>query len=410
VRVFATLFILLTAALSTGCGTRPTCRPDTCSGCCTMDDRCLAGTSTASCGTGGATCDTCVGVQICGVTGRCETPMPMVVDAGVEPDAGVADAGVPTTGPITAPSEQWTWVDFPTTACGNGSPTGLGVNLTSRSSDVIIYLQGGGACWDQLTCSLGLATDLDGYDAAQFQGDSIKGQGPFNRTLTNNPFRDASFVFIPYCTGDVHSGDRLAPYGVHHRGAANVRAYLERLKETFPGQRRIFVVGVSAGGFGVQFNYFRFAEAFPQAEVHALADSAQMVNPGGTRLTDFITAWGTATPPGCTGCLQDFTRVPGWLATTWPTRRFGLLAFSRDNVLAPFANLDQAAFEMATTQLLMNEYQNRANLKAYVVDPPMPAHVMLTSLTTRTVMGVPLASWIGQFVTGAPGWQNVRGP
>ena len=408
---------LLSVALVSACGgTRATCRPDTCGGCCTLDDRCLAGTSTASCGAGGSLCDTCVGAQVCGVSGRCEAPVTMAFDAG-QPDAGTMafdggqpDAGAPTTGPITAPSEQWTWVDFPTAVCGNGSPTGLGVNLTSRSSDVIIYLQGGGACWNQATCSLGFATDLDGYDGQQFAGDGIRNQGAFNRTLTTNPFRDASFVFIPYCTGDVHSGDRLAPYGIHHRGAANVRAYLERLKETFPGPRRIFVVGVSAGGFGVQFNYFRFAEAFPQAEVHALADSAQLINPGGGRLAEFISAWGTQQPPGCTNCLQDFTRVPGWLATTWPNRRFALLAFSRDSVLSPFLGLDQMAFEMATTQLLMGEYQTRANLKSYVVDPPMPAHVMLTSLTTRSVMGVSLSSWVGQFVTGAPGWTNVRGP
>src|SRR5215468_7682801 len=50
--------------------------------------------------------------------------------------------------PLTAPSEQWTWVDFPNTACGNGMPTGLAVNLTTKSSRVLVYLEGGGACWD----------------------------------------------------------------------------------------------------------------------------------------------------------------------------------------------------------------------------------------------------------------------
>ncbi|MCA2977715.1 MAG: hypothetical protein INH37_05480, partial [Myxococcaceae bacterium] len=234
--------------------------------------------------------------------------------------------------------------------------------------------------------------------------------GVFNRALTANPFRDASYVFVPYCTGDVHAGEVVAPYGVHHRGAANVRAFLERLRVTFPGARRVFVAGVSAGGYGVQFNYFRFAEAFPQAEVHALADSAQLVNPGGTRLSEFMSAWGTVEPTGCTGCTGDFTRVPPWLASTWPNRRFALLAFSRDNVLAPFFGLDQPAFEQATTALVASAYQGWPNLKAYVVDPPTPTHVMLTSLSNRSVMGVPLATWLAQFASGAPGWQTVRGP
>lgn len=47
--------------------------------------------------------------------------------------------------PIVAPAERWTWVDFPETFCGDGSPTGLGVNLTGRSDDVVVYFQGGGA-------------------------------------------------------------------------------------------------------------------------------------------------------------------------------------------------------------------------------------------------------------------------
>ena len=30
----------------TACGTKPRCRTDTCTGCCTMDDQCVAGTTT----------------------------------------------------------------------------------------------------------------------------------------------------------------------------------------------------------------------------------------------------------------------------------------------------------------------------------------------------------------------------
>ena len=50
--------------------------------------------------------------------------------------------------------------------------------------------------------------------------------------------------------------------GVNHKGAANVRAYLARLAQTFPGSRRIWLTGTSAGGYGVQLNYHRFAAAF----------------------------------------------------------------------------------------------------------------------------------------------------
>jgi hypothetical protein len=341
--------------------------------------------------------------------GRCSLSSP-----GGSDDAGlvaVPDAGTSTVdaGAVMVPEETWTWVPVVGTTCGNGSQTGVGLNLSRRSTDVLVFMQGGGACWNELTCSRGFATDLDGYSETKFAADPTKNLVIFNRANMNNPFRNASFVFIPYCTGDVHAGDTLAPYGIHHRGAANVRADLARLQATFQNTSRIWLTGVSAGGYGVQFNYFRFAEAFATAEVHALADSAQMVNPSGTLLSQFVGAWNTSNPPGCAGCTQDFTQVPGWLARTYPNRRFGLLAYSRDSVLAQFLGYQQPAFESATTMLLSAEYTNKPNLKYYVVDPAQPSHVLLPQLLTRTVSGVALADWVSAWANGTPGWENVRG-
>lgn len=419
-RVFVLVISVFSLFLTTACGTKPRCRTDTCTGCCTQDDQCVAGTSNAQCGNGGNFCDVCpAGVQVCGAGGRCQTSTVMtMMDAGTQMDAGVTvmDGGTPGTA-ITAPNEVWTWVDFPGSECGNGSPTGIGVNLSNRSSDVIVFMQGGGACWNQLTCyTVRSASDFDGYSGTKFANDSIKSQVAFNRTNVNNPFRNASFVFIPYCTGDVHSGDTVASYGGHHKGASNVRAFLARLAPTFPGPRRIWLTGTSAGGFGVQLNYHRFADAFPQAEVHGLSDSAQMINPTqASLLAEWLDAWGVTDPPGCTGCTQNFNLVPSWLARTYPNRRFGLLAYSRDSVLAPFFSLAQPDFEAATTKLLTEQYQGKSNLKAYVVDPATPTHVMLNQLFTRTVVpagadaGVSLSSWAQQWANGEAGWENVRG-
>src|SRR5688572_23719998 len=44
----------------------------------------------------------------------------------------------PTT-PITATADQWTWVPFPDTACGNGAPTGLAVSLRPGSRRLVIF-------------------------------------------------------------------------------------------------------------------------------------------------------------------------------------------------------------------------------------------------------------------------------
>ena len=50
--------------------------------------------------------------------------------------------------PIQAKPNSWQWVPFPGTACADGSPTGLGVNLSPGATRAFIYFEGGGACWD----------------------------------------------------------------------------------------------------------------------------------------------------------------------------------------------------------------------------------------------------------------------
>lgn len=119
------VFGLISLLFASACGpSRARCRPDTCSGCCTMDDQCVAGTATNQCGIAGNACDVCVGSQTC-AAGRCMSGVFITTDGG-DTDAGMTgtdagmtgtDAGTPrdagmdagvvvTTGPIVAPSEQ----------------------------------------------------------------------------------------------------------------------------------------------------------------------------------------------------------------------------------------------------------------------------------------------------------------
>ena len=55
------------------------------------------------------------------------------VTAG-DDDAAVADAD--TSNPFGTPAHTWTWVDLPGMTCGDGTPTGIGVNAAPESDDV----------------------------------------------------------------------------------------------------------------------------------------------------------------------------------------------------------------------------------------------------------------------------------
>src|SRR4051812_33040584 len=169
-------------------------------------------------------------------------------DASSSSSSSGAGGGVPLGMPISAPKEQWTWVPFDDAFCANGSTTGIGVNLTDKSKRVIIYLQGGGACWDALTCyTLKLAANFStGYGSADFAVEvkSTLASALFDRNNAGNPFKDYSMVFVPYCTGDVHAGSNKVMYGNNtamHVGWENMTAYLSRIVPTFPGADRVYI-------------------------------------------------------------------------------------------------------------------------------------------------------------------------
>ncbi|MGH7328807.1 MAG: pectin acetylesterase-family hydrolase, partial [Polyangiaceae bacterium] len=142
-------------------------------------------------------------------SGSGASPAPSGGSSSSSGDAGPAIA--PGT-PITAPNETWTWIDVPGTACGDGSPTGVGVNLTDKSDDVMIFLEGGGACWDGESC-WGVASTsfyMNGYGATELATDpQIAAIFTLDRSDADNPFRDKNLVFVPYCTGDSHSGNAI---------------------------------------------------------------------------------------------------------------------------------------------------------------------------------------------------------
>src|SRR4051794_27686424 len=50
---------------------------------------------------------------------------------------------------------RWHWVDVDGTFCGDGSPTGFQyICRGSADGPLLVYLDGGGACWSADTCDL----------------------------------------------------------------------------------------------------------------------------------------------------------------------------------------------------------------------------------------------------------------
>ena len=75
--------------------------------------------------------------------------------------------------------------------------------------------------------------------------------GIFDLSNPDNPFADYTFIFVPYCTGDVHLGDVTREYSpeltVEHNGFVNSTTALTYLVENYADAAQVVVVGESAG-------------------------------------------------------------------------------------------------------------------------------------------------------------------
>ncbi len=334
------------------------------------------------------------------------------VDAG-QPDAGATDAGLPDgggTGAITVPANAWTWVDFPGSKCASGTSTGIGVNPNPAATDLIIYLEGGGACTSAMSCwgPNPTALNLAGFSAATFEIIKRKLPAFLSRTTTENPFKALNMVFVPYCTGDMHAGTREVDFQVNGAtkptyfwGEKNLAAYLERLVPTFPNVRRLYLSGASAGGFGTVLSFDQLRRAFPAARIDIIDDSGPpLVAKDGTDNSGLFAAWGVVTPPGCAPC-KSHRDMLAYDRATQPQSRYGLLSYAQDKILAPDFGYTLDEYPAQLDQL-MTSLASDPNAAAYLVTG-IPGHVVAGDAPLlSTTLG-----WVKQLVTDDPAWHSV---
>jgi hypothetical protein len=347
----------------------------------------------------------------------------LLLAAGVLAPLACGGAAPPPSGPIDAPLGAWTWIPFPDAVCANGSATGIGVNLGAPGSRPLIYFEGGGACWSEATCytDLTAANFTTGYTAANFAADVASTSGLaapggfFDRAADANPFRDYSYVYVPYCTGDVHAGDHVVLYGTHlahHVGFENFAAYLKRLVPTFASADRVLLTGSSAGGYGALFNWWQTQQAFGSVRVDMIDDSGTLMPPDVATLGagyDVLeaAAWNLAAtlPPGCTTCGQDLSSIFGYYTQALPNNRAALLSYTQDTVIPIFYGITTAQFTTGLDEALATQLGAAPNFKSFLVDAPGHILWFMPGLASASVT---VQAFVTQMVTDDPAWAGVQ--
>jgi hypothetical protein len=320
------------------------------------------------------------------------------------------------------PEGVWTWVDVPGTACSDGSPTGLAINPAPGGSvDLVIYLEGGGACWDEYSCSHDWATSGP-FGKVQFDViRSALGGILFTRGTGGAPFADATQVYIPYCTGDVHWGNAVKDYvgyGTwHHSGQPNLEADVGWLWEHVAAPARLVVTGSSAGGFGTLLAHDLARTAWPDAKGYLVDDSGPPLV-GDDIASDLRTAWfdswglATTVTPLCPDCGDDLSLVVDALAAKYPDDRLALLSTLRDGTISWYLGLSADQFQAALLQLVNERIAPHANARAFVVTDSahVTDHVLLWGRADYTSESVTLADWLGQMLSDDAGWSTLGMP
>jgi len=309
----------------------------------------------------------------------------------------------------------WTWVGFEEAVCMNGSSTGIGINLNPSSDRLLILLEGGGACFNWISCA-GVANS-DGYGESKFDRDAsgVLGNGVFDREDDANPYADWNFVYVPYCTGDVHGGQNPEGEGDRmHVGYRNFSHFLSRIVPTFPEVEEVVLAGRSAGGLGTLVNYPQTADAFGCTPVHALNDAGGILPDEYMRpcLQQLVRGnWGldAAVPAGCDACTNSegggLVNILPYMASHYPDRRFAFLSAMEDGTMRSFygfgysdgcdfpASMPGSEYTagLEAARDLMSGYDN---FRSFYV--PGEQHTFTYQSLSRTSSeGTELGSWLG---------------
>ena len=323
--------------------------------------------------------------------------------------------------------KQTHWVDVPGMICRDSSPTGVGVRM-ANTKKLAIYINGGGACFNAETCA-GNPFKFTESDWTDLQN-NFGSPGIFNPDDDRNPLKDFSLVFIPYCTGDVHSGTLLngkaidVPGKQRYVGAINFQKAMDFIEPYFQheGVDEIVLFGLSAGGYGVYINFLEVIKRFPGVKITVINDSgplfsdAQAFSP--CLQAGFTLVFGLPLPKDLLGCCGNpalgLANVYEYSGTKYPDANFGFissyedatsrffLSFGYDNCQgAPGNQLPADVFRNALINLTNDVIKPKSTWSTFFINGT--SHTMLADdelFYNKEVNGMYLYEWVDKLMKG----------
>ena len=342
------------------------------------------------------------------------------VDMATAPDLTIVRP--PLGMPVDVPKNTWSWIDFPDSACDDGTPTGIGVN-PGTSNNLLVFINGGGACWAYDLCFVLNASVHGPYGKPQFDAEfgGATAKGSILSRDAGNPFADYTYVFVPYCTGDVHAGAKVTTYTngtdsrvMHHVGHLNFLAFMKRIAATWPTPDKAVLSGASAGGFGAAMNYNVFRQYFAASKASYLIDDSGPVFKGDELPQGYRDAWYASwgldqtLGPICPDCQMDLSAFMTGLGKNYPTDRMALLSSLQDQTISGYFVQSPGTFQANLLDTATTVLDPIPNFHYFFV--PGKTHTMVGNPARFTSNGVGLWTWLTQMINDDPAWTSHKPP
>jgi hypothetical protein len=223
--------------------------------------------------------------------------------------------------------------------------------------------------------------------------------GVMDFTNPDNPFADYDVVFIPYCTGDFHTGSRTVtheleagPFTMHYQGATNAQAALNYAYSYFRTPESVFLTGCSAGAVGSAYHAPSVMSRYGDVPVVQMGDSA------GAYRGDFstiFTEWG----------LQGASRYEDlYINNAAATgRMFAQINTAADETQALFQELmgnDASSVRDILLGNLLDIHRTTANFRSYTSGDNIHCVTLFSDFYSMNVNGVRVRDWIAALAAG----------
>ncbi len=158
-----------------------------------------------------------------------------------------------------------------------------GLIRLGTENKVVVYFFGGGASINGYTSERG-----NEFFATTASVQDFVASGGIGSDAEENPFRDWTFLVLPYASGDFHSGTGEYHYTdggkekiVYHNGYNNYSAFMDAAKPYVGEPDTLLVTGFSAGGFATSLLADDVIDRFPSAKnITVCVDSSLLLYDG----------------------------------------------------------------------------------------------------------------------------------